>query len=92
MIRLILFISICYLIYAIYKMAQRPQRDPKIKNLGKAKVVSISPCPSPKTFVDYIEGKIESRKKEEIRKHIDGCKDCQGALQAIFSMSTEKRD
>ena len=71
-------------------MVQKPQKEPKIKNLGKAKVVSKSSCPDPKTFIDYIEGKIQGRKKEEIRKHIDSCKDCQEALQAVFDMPTDE--
>ena len=89
MIRLVLLLLIIYFIYAFYKKSQKHQKEPKIKNLGKAKVVPKTPCPDPKTFVDYIEGKIQGRKKEEIRKHIDNCKDCQDALQAVFSMSTK---
>lgn len=90
MIRLILFLLICYLVYAFYKMAQKPQGDPKIKNLGKAKVIPRRLCPSPKTFVDHIEGKIAGKQKEEIRNHIDNCKDCMDALQAIFNMSAKE--
>ncbi|MFH1868128.1 MAG: hypothetical protein ABH843_04065 [Candidatus Omnitrophota bacterium] len=90
MIRLVLFLLICYLIYAFYKTAQKPQLEPKIKNLGKAKVVPKRFCPSPKTFLDYIEGKIQSGKKEEICKHIDSCKNCQDALQAVFNMPTQE--
>ncbi len=71
-------------------MAQKPQEEPKIKNLGKAIVVPESSCPTPKTFLDYIEGKIRGRKKEEIRSHIDNCKDCQDALQAVFNIPTEE--
>jgi len=90
LIRLILFLSIIYFIYAIYKKAQNPKAEPQIKNLGKAKVISGSPCPSPKTFVDYIEGKIEKKQKEEIRNHITNCKYCMDALQAIFNIPEEK--
>ena len=90
MIRLVLFILVIYFIYVFYKMAQRSQGEPKIKNLGKAKVDPKAFCPDPKAFVDYIEGKIQGRKKEEIRKHIDSCKDCQDALHAIFNMPTEE--
>ena len=92
MIRLILVILIAYFIYVFYKKTQNPQVGPKIKNLGKAQVVSRHLCPAPKTFVDYIEGKIEGRKKEEIRKHIDSCEDCQDALQAVFDMPIEGLD
>ncbi len=88
MIRIILFFLICYLVYAFYKMARKPEEEPKIKNLGKAKVIPESSCPAPKTFVDYIEGKIKGKQNQELRKHIDGCKDCMDALQAIFDMPT----
>jgi len=89
MIRIILFFLVCYLVYAFYKMMQKPQEETKIRNLGKAKIVPESSCPSPKTFVDYIEDKINGKQKQELRKHIDGCKDCMDALQAIFNMSAE---
>ena len=71
-------------------MAQKAQKKPKIKNLGKAKIVPNTPCPDPKTFVDYIEGKIKGKQKEEIRSHIDNCKDCMDALQAVFNLSAEE--
>ncbi len=71
-------------------MTQKPQKEPEIKDLGKAKVVPKTSCPNPKTFVDYIEGKIKGKQKEEIRSHIDSCKDCMDALQAVFSMSTKE--
>jgi len=90
MIRLALFLLIIYFIYVFYKMTQKYQKEPKIKNPGKAKVVFNTPCPAPKVFVDYIEGKIQGRKKEEIRKHIDSCKDCMDALQAVFNMPTKE--
>ncbi len=90
MIRIILFFLVCYLIYAFYKMMQKPREEPKIRNLGKAKIVPNSSCPSPKTFVDYIEGKIKGKQKEQIRNHIDNCKDCMDALQAVFNVHTEE--
>jgi len=90
MIRLILVLLIGYFIYAIYKKTQGPKAEPKIKNLGKAKVVPKTTCPDPKTFVNYIEGKIKGKQKEEIRSHIDNCKDCMDALQAVFDMPAEK--
>jgi len=71
-------------------MTQKPREEPKIKNLGKAKIAPRGPCPTPKTFVDYIEGRIEGRQKEQIRNHVDNCKDCMDALQAIFKVDTEK--
>jgi len=83
MIRLLLVLLICYLVYAFYK---KPQEGPKVKNLGKAKVVPESSCPNPKTFVDYIEGRIKGKQKEPIRNHIDNCKDCMDALQDIFNV------
>ncbi len=86
MIRLVLFILIIYFIYVFYKMAQKSQGEPKIKNLGKAKVATKTSCPDPKTFVDYIEGKIKGKQKEELRRHMDSCKDCMDALHAVFNM------
>ncbi len=86
MIRLLAFLLICYLVYAFYKKTQKPQEGLKIKNLGKAKVAPESSCPNPKTFVDYIEGRIKGKQKEQIRNHIDNCKDCMDALQAIFNV------
>ena len=85
MIRLIFFLLIIYFIYIIYKKPKSPQGEPKVKNLGKAKVTPKGSCPSPKVFVDYIEGKIEGKQKEEIHKHVDNCKDCMDALQAVFN-------
>lgn len=90
MIRILLFLLICYLIYAFYKMTQRPKQEPKIKNLGKAKIVPKSNCPDPKTFVDYIQGKITGRRNQEIHNHIDNCKDCMDALQGVFDITTEE--
>jgi len=91
MIRLVFLILIIYFIYIFYKTTQKPQREPKIKNLGKAKVVTKTSCPDPKTFIDYIEGRIKGKQKEDIRCHVDGCKDCMDALQAIFNMSAEDK-
>ncbi|MGB2599196.1 MAG: hypothetical protein WBB86_01550 [Candidatus Omnitrophota bacterium] len=82
MIRLILFLLIIYLIYAIYRKYQNPQIEPK--------VFSKSSCPSPKTFIDYTEGRIKGKKKEAIGSHIAHCKDCQDALGGVFDMPTEE--
>ena len=71
-------------------MVSKPQGNPVIKDLGKAKTVPKTSCPSPKTFVDYIEGKITGEQKEEIHAHIEGCKDCMSALQAVFSLSAKE--
>ncbi len=88
MTRIILFFFIGYLVYAFYKIVQKPEEEPKIINLGKAKVVPKSSHPTPKAFVDYIGGKIKGKQKQELREHIEGCKDCMDALQAIFNMPT----
>ena len=91
MIRFVLFILIIYFIYVFYKTAQKPQGEPKIKNLGKAKVTTKASCPDPKTFIDYIEGKIKGKQKEELRRHMDSCKDCMDALHAVFNMPAGER-
>jgi len=83
MIRLLLVLLICYLVYAFYK---KPQEKTKVKNPGKAKVAPEGPCPNPKTFADYIEGRIKGKQKEQMRNHIDKCKDCMDALQDIFNV------
>ena len=92
MIRILFFLLICYLVYTFYKKTQKPQEEPKINNLGKAKVAPESSCPNPKTFVDYIEGRIKGKQKEQIRNHIDNCKDCMDALRAIFNVRRVKKD
>ena len=81
MIRLMLFSLIIYVIYAIYRKYQNTQIE--------SKVFSESSCPSPKTFIDYTEGKIKGKKKKAIASHIAHCKDCQDALNGAFGMSTE---
>ena len=86
MIRTLFFLVLCYLIYTFYKKTQKPQEEPKIKHLGKAKVALKSSCPNPKTFIDYIEGRIKGKQKEQICNHVDNCKDCMDALQAIFKV------
>ena len=77
MIRLILFSLIIYLAYAIYRQYKKPQEEAK------------GSCPSPKTFIDYTEGRIKGKKKEAIDSHIAHCKDCQDAVNGVFGMSTE---
>ena len=89
MIRLILLAVIIYFIYAVYRKYQNTQIEPEINDPGKAKVFSKSSCPSPKTFIDYTEGKIKGKKKKAIDSHIAHCKDCQDAVKGVFGMSTE---
>jgi len=91
MIRFVLFLLIIYFIYAFYKAIQKNRQEPKIKDLGKAKVINAAPCPDPKTFLNYIEGKIDGKQKEAIRKHIDSCEDCMSALQAVFDMPAKEK-
>ena len=90
MIRLAFFLLAIYFLYVLYKTIQKHKEEPKIKNLGKAKVVVTTPCPDPKTFLDYTEGKIIGKKKEDIRRHIDSCKDCMSALQSLFDISAKE--
>lgn len=90
MIRLILFSLIIYLIYAIYRKYQELQIGPKSNDPGKAKVFSKSSCPSPKTFIDYTEGRIKGKKKKAIDSHMAHCKDCQDAVKGVFGMSQEE--
>jgi len=91
MIRLTFFLLVIYFLYALYKTIQKNREEPKIKDLGRAKVVVTTPCPDPKTFLDYTEGKISGKKKEDIRRHIDSCKDCMSALQSLFDMPAKEK-
>jgi len=90
MIRLAFFLLVIYFLYALYKTIQKYKKEPKIKNLGKIKAAATTPCPDPKTFLDYTEGKIIGKKKEDIRRHIDNCKDCMSALQSLFDMPAKE--
>lgn len=47
-------------------------------------------CPSPEILIDYIEGRIKGKQKQEIYNHIANCKDCMDNLQAVFDMPTEE--
>lgn len=87
MIRLLLVLGICYLVYNFY---QKSQKEHKVNDPGKAKVVPEGSCPNPKTFVDYIEGRITGKEKDKIRKHVDNCKGCMDALQDIFAVRKGK--
>ncbi len=90
MIRFVLFLLIIYFVYAFYKAIRKNTREPKIKDIGKANVVNVAPCPDPKTFLNYIEGRIDGKQKEAMRKHIDNCQDCMYALQAAFDMPAKE--
>ena len=87
MIRLLLVLGIFYLVYNFY---QKSQKEDKVKHPGKAKVVPDGSCPSPKTFVDYVEGRITGKQKDKIREHVDNCKDCMDALGDIFAVRKAK--
>lgn len=89
MIRLVLFLSIIYFIFVVYRKHKKDQVVPKIIDHGKAKVFPKSSCPSPKTFIDYTEGRIKGKKKKAIDDHIAHCKDCQDAVKGVFGMSAE---
>ncbi len=82
MIRLILSLLIIYCLYAIYRKYKNTQIEPK--------ALPVSSCPSPKTFIDYTEGRIKGKKKKVIDGHIAHCKDCKDALNGVFGMSTEE--
>ncbi len=90
MIRLVLFILVIYLVYAFYKTTQNNKKEIKVKNPVRTKGVLKTSCPTPKAFLDYIEGKIDGKQKEAIRKHIDSCEDCMSALQALFDISAKE--
>ena len=47
-------------------------------------------CPSPETLIDYVEGKIGGRQKQDLYEHIATCEDCMDALRAVFDMPTEE--
>ena len=88
MIRVILFLIIIYCAYVIYRKYQDMQTVPEGNDPGKDKVVLKSSCPSPKTFIDYTEGRIKGKKKKAIDDHIAHCKDCQDAVKNVFGMSS----
>jgi len=73
--------------FLAYRKTQNPQGGAKIKDIGKAKVYAKSSCPSPKTFIEYTEGRIKGPEKNAIDRHIDHCKDCRDALNLMFGMS-----
>ncbi|MFH1836704.1 MAG: hypothetical protein ABH862_01140 [Candidatus Omnitrophota bacterium] len=87
MIRFILFLLIFYVVYAFYQKTKNTQIGSKVNDLGTDIVFPKSSCPSPKTFMDYTEGKIKGKKKEAIDHHISHCKNCQDALNVVFGMT-----
>jgi hypothetical protein len=90
MIRLVFFLVTVYFIFTVYRKYKNAQTGPKVIDAGKAKKFSKSSCPSPKTFIDYTEGRIKGKKKKAIDDHIAGCKNCQDAVKGVFGMSREK--
>ena len=84
LIRMAVFILAIYLIYFFYKSLRRPTQKKPSK-----KTTDIS-CPSAAILVDYTNGKIKGRKKQQLYNHIANCKDCQYALQAMFDMPREE--
>ena len=80
LIRIAVFIAFLYLVYLFYKSLQKPS-EKKV-----SKMITITACPSPKTFIDYTEGRIKGKKKKEIDEHIAHCKNCQDALKEVFDM------
>ncbi len=81
-----LVLLIIYFVYAIYRKYQDTQIEPEINDPGKVKLFSKSSCPSPKTFINYTEGRIKGKKKKAIDNHIAHCEDCQDALKDVFGM------
>ncbi len=78
--RIAVFIVVLYLIYFFYKSLQKPT-EKKV-----SKKTTLITCPSPKTFIDYTEGRIKGKKKKAIDSHIAHCKNCQDALKDVFDM------
>jgi len=85
LVRIVLIIVLFRFIYIFYKKLSI--KSPKEK---LSKKPSISACPSPKTFIDYTEGRIKGKRKQSISKHISSCRNCQDALKDVFDMSTKK--
>lgn len=83
--RIVLVIALFRLIYIFYKKLS--PKSPKEK-LSKKSLMSA--CPSPKTFIDYTEGRIKGKQKQNIAKHISGCKNCQDALKNVFDIPAKK--
>ena len=82
LIRIAVFIVALYIIYYFYKSLRKPTE--------KKVTEKTTACPSPKTFIDYTEGKIKGKKKKAIDDHIAHCNNCQNALKSVFNMPTEE--
>ncbi len=83
LVRITISITVLYLIYFVYKSLKKPAP----KKLNKE---TITPCPSPKVFMDYTEGRVKDKKKRAIDNHIAQCKSCQDALNDVFDMPKKK--
>ena len=83
--RAAIFIALSYLVYVIF---YKPLRK-SAKEKPNKKTTAFA-CPSPKTFIDYTEGRIKGEKKKAINEHIAHCKNCQEALKDVFDMPAEE--
>ncbi|MGB2705639.1 MAG: hypothetical protein WBC74_02115 [Candidatus Omnitrophota bacterium] len=78
--RIAVLIVVLYFIYFFYKSLRKsPKEKPN-------KETTVFTCPSPKTFIDYTEGRIKGKKKKAIDRHITHCRNCQDALRGVFDM------
>ena len=82
--RIAVFTALLYLIYFFYRLLRKPI-EKKI-----SKKTTPATCPSPKTFIDYTEGRIKGKKKKAIDRHITHCKNCQDALKDVFNVPKEE--
>jgi len=85
LVRIVLIIVLFRLIYIFYKKLSL--KSPKEK---LSKKPPMPACPSPKTFIDYTEGRVKGKQKQNIAKHISSCKNCQDALKNVFDMPLKK--
>jgi len=74
--RIAVFVTALYLIYFFHKLSRKPA--------GEKAGETASTCPSPKVFIDYTEGRIGGKKKEDIAEHIACCENCRDALKKVF--------
>jgi len=80
--RIAVFVVLFYIIYSVYKSFRKPNEK---KTPGKN-----TPCPSPKVFIDYTEGRIKGNRKKALDSHIAHCKNCQDALGDVFDIPKKK--
>jgi len=78
--RIAILIAVAYLFYLFNKSLK------KITDKRAGNKTAITTCPSPKTFIDYTEGRVRGGKKKAIDDHIAHCKNCQDALKDVFDM------